>query len=461
MGHQVNNPIAQSPAHSRLSAVLVLVSLAAIWLAPVPGIAQEAEQGARVRILANDPETDERIPVEGVRVLVLDRNEAMVGEGVTDAEGTVEIAVSVPSVYRVEVDVTTIPEGISLQSPDDIAREVNVQAGRFAQAIFQLAVGEGGGGGPVGIGISLRRVLQLSTEGIKLGLFLAMAAIGLSLIFGTTGLVNFAHAELVTWGMLVAYFFNVIGLGALFGEDAPWILGGGVDLFTSTLLAMVLGGAIGWAADAGVFAPLRRRGTGLIAQMVVTIGLGIFIRYIFLYIFDGTGRFFRSYPGQQTIRLGLVEVTPKDLFAMAVAVLALVGVGMILQLTRVGRAMRAVSDNRDLAASSGIDVQRVIRWVWVAGAALAALGGVLLGQSDVIRWDVGSNVLLLMFAGVTLGGLGTAYGALVGCLLVGLGIQLSTLFVASELRSVGALLLMAVILLIRPQGILGRKVRIG
>jgi branched-chain amino acid transport system permease protein len=134
---------------------------------------------------------------------------------------------------------------------------------------------------------------------------------------------------------------------------------------------------------------------------------------------------------------------------------------MVLQLTRVGRAMRAVSDNRDLAASSGIDVQRVIRWVWVAGAALAALGGVLLGQSDVIRWDAGSNVLLLMFAGVTLGGLGTAYGALVGCLLVGLGIQLSTLFVASELRSVGALLLMAVILLIRPQGILGRKVRIG
>lgn len=146
---------------------------------------------------------------------------------------------------------------------------------------------------------------------------------------------------------------------------------------------------------------------------------------------------------------------------MGVAVLALVGVGMVLQLTRVGRAMRAVSDNRDLAASSGIDVQRVIRWVWVAGAALAALGGVLLGQSDVIRWDIGSNVLLLMFAGVTLGGLGTAYGALVGCLLVGLGIQLSTLFVASELRSVGALLLMAVILLIRPQGILGRKVRIG
>lgn len=464
MGHQVNKVMNRLEARTSprfISAVTMLIVLAAIWLAPLPGVAQEGEQGAQIRVLANDPEAGERIPVEGVRVVILDRNDQVVGEAVTDAEGTAQIAVPVPSVYRVEIDASTIPAGISLRSPDDIAREVNVQAGRFAQAVFQLAVGEGGGGGPVGAGISLRRVLQLSTEGIKLGLFLAMAAIGLSLIFGTTGLVNFAHAELVTWGMLVAYFFNVLGFGGVFSETAPWILGGGVDFFTSTVLAMILGGAVGWAADAGIFAPLRRRGTGLIAQMVVTIGLGIFIRYIFLYVFEGTGRFFRSYPGQQTISLGPVEVTPKDLFAMGVAVLALVGVGMVLQLTRVGRAMRAVSDNRDLAASSGIDVQRVIRWVWVAGAALAALGGVLLGQSDVIRWDIGSNVLLLMFAGVTLGGLGTAYGALIGCLLVGLGIQLSTLFVASELRSVGALLLMAVILLIRPQGILGRKERIG
>ncbi|MDP3983657.1 MAG: branched-chain amino acid ABC transporter permease [Acidimicrobiia bacterium] len=438
------------------------MAAAAVWLAPLPGLGQDGEQGARVRVLANDAETGERIPVEGVRVVVLDLDE-VVGEAVTDAEGTAQVAVPVPRVYRVEIDVATIPEGIFLQSPDDIAREVNVQAGRFAQAIFQLSVGETQGGGSTAIGITPRRVLQLSTEGIKLGLFLAMAAIGLSLIFGTTGLVNFAHAELVTWGMLVAYFFNVFGLVGLFGfmQGWPWIFGGPVDFITATVLAMILGGVVGWAADVGVFAPLRRRGTGLIAQMVVTIGLGIFIRYIFLYVFGGTGRFFRSYAAQQAIKVGPVAVTPKDLVSMGVAVLALIVVGLVLQRTRVGRAMRAVADNRDLAESSGIDVQRVIRWVWVAGAALAALGGVLLGQSDVIRWDVGSNILLLMFAGVTLGGLGTAYGALLGCLLVGLGIQLSTLFVHSELRNLGALLLMAVVLLVRPEGILGRKERIG
>jgi branched-chain amino acid transport system permease protein len=156
-----------------------------------------------------------------------------------------------------------------------------------------------------------------------------------------------------------------------------------------------------------------------------------------------------------------VAVTPKDLIAMAVTLATLIGVGLTLQLTRAGRAMRAVSDDRDLAESSGIDVQRVIRWVWVAGAALAALGGVMLGQSDTIRWDIGSQILLLLFAGVTLGGLGTAYGALVGSLLVGVGIQVSTLFLPSELRTIGALVLMAVVLLVRPQGIMGRKERIG
>ncbi|HEY4584017.1 MAG TPA: branched-chain amino acid ABC transporter permease [Acidimicrobiia bacterium] len=425
-------------------------------------MAQEGEQGVRVRILADDSATEEREPVEGVGVTFLDAEGAELGVGTSDAEGIAEIAVAA-GIYTVEIDAATIPEGLSLASPDEISREANVQAGRYATVIFQLVVVGEGGGEVTGTDITLRRVLQLSADGIKLGLFLAMAAIGLSLIYGTTGLVNFAHAELVTWGMLVAYFFNVLGLSSLFGFTAgwPWILNGPVDLISAALMAVVLGGLLGWAADAGVFARLRRRGTGLIAQMVITIGLSILIRYIYLYLFGGTGRYFRSYAGQQAITLGPVAVTSKDIIAMVVALASLIGVGLTLQMTRAGRAMRAVSDDRDLAESSGIDVQRVIRWVWVSGAALAALGGVLLGQSDVIRWDVGSQILLLLFAGVILGGLGTAYGALVGGLLVGLGIQLSTLFVASELRSIGALLLMVVILLIRPQGIMGRKERIG
>jgi branched-chain amino acid transport system permease protein len=129
-------------------------------------------------------------------------------------------------------------------------------------------------------------------------------------------------------------------------------------------------------------------------------------------------------------------------------------------MTRIGKAMRAVADNRDLAESSGIDVQRVISVVWIAGGALAALGGVFFGL-DQIMWDFGFRILLLLFAAVTLGGLGTAYGALVGALVVGLVINLSTLFIDAELKNMVALLVLVLILLFRPQGILGRAERVG
>jgi branched-chain amino acid transport system permease protein len=154
-------------------------------------------------------------------------------------------------------------------------------------------------------------------------------------------------------------------------------------------------------------------------------------------------------------------MTNADLFTIIICVVVLVLVALMLQRTKIGKAMRAVADNRDLAASSGIDVNRVILVVWVLGGALAALGGVLLGLSDQVQWDMGFRLLLLMFAGVTLGGLGTAYGALVGSLVVGVFVQMSTLVIASDVKYVGGLLLLIVILVIRPQGILGTRARIG
>jgi branched-chain amino acid transport system permease protein len=123
--------------------------------------------------------------------------------------------------------------------------------------------------------------------------------------------------------------------------------------------------------------------------------------------------------------------------------------------------MRAVADNRDLAESSGIDVDLVILVVWAVGGGLACLGGVMFGITEQVRFDMGFRLLLLMFAGVTLGGLGTAYGALVGSLIVGIFIQVSTLWIPPELKNVGALALLILILLIRPQGILGQAERVG
>ena len=126
-----------------------------------------------------------------------------------------------------------------------------------------------------------------------------------------------------------------------------------------------------------------------------------------------------------------------------------------------GKASRAISDNPGLASASGIDVEQVINRVWIIGTTLAALGGIIFSLSNGVSWIQGFQVLLLVFAGVIVGGLGTAYGALVGCLLVGVLIQMSTLFIPPELKNLGALVFLILILLVRPQGIFGRADRIG
>jgi neutral amino acid transport system permease protein len=120
-----------------------------------------------------------------------------------------------------------------------------------------------------------------------------------------------------------------------------------------------------------------------------------------------------------------------------------------------------VSDNPSLAAGAGINVERVITFVWVIGAALAGLGGTLLGFTQQVSFQMGFQILLLVFAAVTLGGLGTISGAIFGSLVVGLFIQLTTLIIPTELKNVGALLVLIVILLVRPYGLLGRRERVG
>jgi branched-chain amino acid transport system permease protein len=129
--------------------------------------------------------------------------------------------------------------------------------------------------------------------------------------------------------------------------------------------------------------------------------------------------------------------------------------------SKLGKASRAVADNPALAAASGIDVERVINVVWILGAVLAGYAGVMMGLNQGVQFIMGSDTLLLIFAAVTLGGLGTAFGAIVGSMIVGLFIQLSTLIIPTELKYVGALAVLIIILLVRPQGIMGRKERIG
>jgi len=143
------------------------------------------------------------------------------------------------------------------------------------------------------------------------------------------------------------------------------------------------------------------------------------------------------------------------------SLLVLAGVGLMLKRTRAGKAIRAVSDNRDLAESSGIDVSRVVLNVWLLAGGLAALGGVFFGLAQLVSWDMGFKLLLLMFAAVILGGLGTAYGVIAGSLVVGIVAQVSTIWLPVELQNAWALVVLILVLLVRPQGIFGRRERVG
>ncbi|MCW2532417.1 MAG: Branched-chain amino acid ABC-type transport system, permease component [Blastococcus sp.] len=414
---------------------LLVAALATVFAVLLPGVAQaEGEQ------VLGTLSTSRSGPIEGVTITVTSADGKEAGKAQTDASGQWSVDLPGPGQYTVTINAGDLPDNVKLGTGGD-TREVNVASGRAQPVNFGLSDGTtGGGGGGAG------KVIQLLVDGLRFGLLIAMCSVGLSLIFGTTGLTNFAHSELVTIGAVVAWYLNVQA---------------GMPLIWAGVLALFIGAIVGALNDLAIWRPLRRRGTGLVAALVVSIGLSLALRYVIQIIFGGRSRPYVGYQNQRAIDYGLFSLTNRALASIIISVIVLVLVALMLQRTKIGKAMRAVADNRDLAASSGINVDRVILFVWALGGALAALGGILLGLSDSVQWDMGYRLLLLMFAGVTLGGLGTAYGALIGSLVVGIFVQVSTLVIPSDIKYVGGLLLLIVILVIRPQGILGSRVRVG
>ncbi|GCB48171.1 high-affinity branched-chain amino acid transport system permease protein livH [Streptomyces sp. NL15-2K] len=293
------------------------------------------------------------------------------------------------------------------------------------------------------------RLLQALMDGVQFGVIIAITAVGLSLVFGTIHLINFAHGEFVTIGATFAFFLNASAAGP------RW------HLVPAAALAVVAGALLGGAVDRGLWRPLRARGTGMINLFIVTIGLSLLLRHIVLVLYGTRPASFAQYDIQSPIEFGPVGITPRDLTVTLLSALVLLGLALLLQRTRIGTAVRAVSVNRDLAEASGIDVQRVVLVVWMLAGALAALGGVFFGLVEIITWDMGFKLLLLMFAGIILGGLGSAYGAMVGSLVIGIVAQVSTLWFPVDLQYAWALLVLIVVLLVRPQGILGRRERMG
>jgi branched-chain amino acid transport system permease protein len=394
------------------------------------GTEYENSIGGNVRI--------EGVPIEGVRVAV--SGGGYQAETVTDAEGKWRIGVPDKAAYAVTLDESTLPDGIAVLEGGSTAEVQIGPSGRVTQNFF---IGQG-----ERITISIwDQLLSRLVYGINFGLMLALAAIGLSLVFGTTGLSNFAHAEMVTFGAVSALFLTTVVT---------------LPLWVAIPLAVILSGAMGWSLDAGLWKPLRGRGLGLVQLMIVSIGLSLTARYIFQYFIGGGTIQLQGFDAPKIPIFGSLALSSTDIISMVLSLVVLVAFAIWLMFTKIGKATRAISDNSDLAAASGIDVDRVIRIVWVIAASLAGLAGILWAYfRPGIKWDMGMQILLLIFAAVTLGGLGTAFGALLGALVVGILVETSTLLIPADLKYVGALVLLIGILLFRPQGILGKKGRIG
>ena len=435
-------------SNSRIFAVAraFAVVVGALIMFSAPGVANAADAEnsiiVSVQDQANNNGVSEKKPVTGVKVSVSNSAGLAIGEGVTDSAGLATIPVPAKDDYVVTLDVASLPSGVTLV--EGTKTVVNIVKDSFTTnskrvTFFAGSVGESGAS-------LFDRVAQRLVDGIRLGLIIAICSVGLSLIFGTTGLTNFAHGEMVTFGGLIAFWFNVLL---------------GIPLLIAAPLVIALGGVLGLAMNGIIFAKLRKRGIGLISQLVVSVGLSIMLRNMYLYQFGGRTRPLDDFSLQVAKSFGPVSITMRDLTTAIISLVVLLGVAAFLQRSRTGKAIRAVSDNPSLASSTGIDTQKIIRVVWFAGGALAAMGGVFRGLDEQVGFEMGSGLIFLMFAGITLGGLGSAYGALIGGFFVGLLVELASLVVPAELKNAPALLILIIVLVVRPQGILGRKQRVG
>jgi branched-subunit amino acid ABC-type transport system permease component len=290
----------------------------------------------------------------------------------------------------------------------------------------------------------LAYLAQLILNGFLTGAILALTGVGASLVFGIQRVANFAHGEYLTFAAYVALILNV-GLR--------------LNIAVATLGAMAATALLAVGTHFLVLRPLR--GRGLVALSLITTGIGLMLRNV---VFLAAGPRIREYGIDQSavFDLGLVRISPGQAVALAIAVVVAPAVALFLARTRLGKAMRAVADNRDLAAISGIDVDRIGTYVWLLAGGLAGLGGVMFGVvQGTFEPNLGFQVLFLIFTTVVLGGIGSAYGALVAGLVLGLAMDLSTWSgfaggLDARFKPVLAFAALILLLLYRPQGLFGR-----
>lgn len=280
-------------------------------------------------------------------------------------------------------------------------------------------------------------LVQLLFNGLAVGSVIALAAVGLTLTYGILRLSNFAHGDFMTLGAYITWVANISGLNLWLSM----VLGAG-----GTVMAMI-------ASEYLLWKPMRDRRATTTTLIIISIGLALFIRNGILMIWGGSNQRY-DMPVMTAVDLLGIKVAFDRVLAMVLAIIAIIALHFLLQNTKIGKAMRAVADNPDLAQVSGINVEWVVLWTWIITGVLTALGGAMFGLIvGGIRPNMGWFLILPMFASVILGGIGNPYGAITGALVIGVAQELSVPLLGSDYKLGVALLIMIVILLVRPQGL--------
>jgi branched-chain amino acid transport system permease protein/neutral amino acid transport system permease protein len=298
---------------------------------------------------------------------------------------------------------------------------------------------------------------QLFVIGIIVGCILALGAIGLTLVYGILRFANFAHGDMMTMGAYVAFFAYFSG-----GSIGPFSFGWG--MIPAALFAAAAIAGLSVAADRTIYRTLRRRGSGVAIFAIASLGFALMIRATVLLLWGPQPKLYEK--GAQ-IAWDFpfdTKVKPDQVFIIAATLVLIVLVYFLLYRTKLGKAMRATSDNPDLARISGINTDSIIIWTWCIAGGLVAAAGILLGIQTQLTPEMGFSLLIPMFAATILGAIGSPHGALLGALIVGVSQEAS---VGLDLpfppgwgpgyKPAVAFFVLIIILIMRPQGLFGEK----
>ena len=286
----------------------------------------------------------------------------------------------------------------------------------------------------------LHDVAQTGLNGLSLGAIYALGAVGLTLVYGILRLVNFAHGDFLTFGAFMAYLVNV-----------TW----GAPLVVAVFWAMIATALLGLLFERLLWGPMRTKRAGFLQLIIMSIGLAFLLRAVYQWFWGTEIRNLDVNRSEAVEVLGL-RIGQTELIVVVVGVTVLVAIGLMLRYSLLGKRMRALSDDLELAETAGIDTRRVILFTWIFAGGLAGLAGVLAGAITNIYPEMGFELLLPIFAAVILGGIGDAFGALAAGLVLGVMTEWSTLLIDARWKVAVGFLVLVIVLIVRPQGIFGK-----